>query len=279
MRGWVFMVCWLAVLLSPRFFAASVTTAFEAGAQGGVIVEARVNGAGPFRMLLDTGATHSAITEDVVEAAGARAVARTVVVSATGGAIRAVASLDRIEVGPIVRENILPSVAPRGAFGEGIHGLFGQDVLSTLRYTLDFKRQAVEWHDGAAMPAGPAFRLAFEQGRFLLTLPQGATTLRMVPDSGAGGIVLFRELANASDTGSMVELSTAEGCLFARQVRVRMLRVGDHVLRNVMAVRVDRPDLQPAEGDGLLPLHLFERVTFDGPGRTLTLGRIRGPAS
>ena len=273
------MVCGMVVLLSPRFFAASVTTAFRAGAQGGVIVTAYINGAGPFRMLLDTGATHSAITDDVVESAGARAVAKTIVISATGDAIRAVVTLDRLEVGPIVKENILPSIARRGSFGDGIHGLIGQDVLSTLRYTLDFKRRTVEWHDATTMPAGPALRLAFEQGRFLVTLPQGVTTLRMVPDSGAGCLVMFREVVSGSETGHTVALSTADGALTARQVRLGPLQIGDRTVRGVMAVRVDRPNLQPAEGDGLLPLHLFERVTFDGPGRRLILGRMWGPAS
>jgi predicted aspartyl protease len=269
----------MAVLFSPRFLAASVTTAFQAGAQGGVIVNAYINGAGPFRLLLDTGATHSAITDDIVEAAGARAVARTIVVSATGDTIRAVVTLDRLEVGPIVKENILPSIARRGAFGDGIHGLIGQDVLSTLRYTLDFKRRTVEWHDATTMPAGPAFRLAFEQGRFLVTLPQGTITLRLVPDSGAACLVLFRELVTGADTGETVGLLTADGVLQAQQVRLRELRIGDRIVRGLVAMRVDRPNRHPAEGDGLLPLHLFERVTFDGPGRQLILGRMWGPAS
>lgn len=279
MRTWLFVLGGMAVLFSPRFVAAGVTTPFQAGAQHGVIVNAYINGVGPFRMLLDTGATHSAITDDIVEAAGARAVARTTVVSATGDAMRAVVALDRLEVGPIVKENILPSIARRGAFGDGIHGIIGQDVLSTLRYTLDFKRWTVEWHDATTMPAGPAFRLAFEQGRFLVALPQGATILRMVPDSGAGCLVMFRELVTGSDTGDTVELFTADGVLAARRVRLRALQIGDRMIRGVMAVRVDRPNRQPAEGDGLLPLHLFERVTFDGPGRQLILGRMRGPAS
>ena len=43
-------------------------------------------------------------------------------------------------------------------------------------------------------------------------------------------------------------------------------------MRDVPAVIIERADARPAEGDGLLPLHLFERVTFDGPARLLILG-------
>jgi len=39
-------------------------------------------------------------------------------------------------------------------------------------------------------------------------------------------------------------------------------------MRDVPAVALDRPNRRPAEGDGLLPLHIFDRVTFDGPARS-----------
>jgi hypothetical protein len=58
----------------------------------------------------------------------------------------------------------------------------------------------------------------------------------------------------------------------ARQIVVRELRVGGKILRDVAGVAVDGRDRLPAEGDGLLPLHLFDRVTFDGPSRVLILG-------
>ena len=279
MRAWSFVLCGMVVLLSPRLLASGFTTAFESAGQGGVLVNAHINGAGPFRLLLDTGATHSAVTEETADAAGAHAIAKTVVISTTGTAVRAVVSLDRLEIGPLVVENILPSVAPRGAFGKGIHGLIGQDVLSTWRYTLDFRRRTVEWHDQTGVPDGPALRLAYEHGRFIVTLPQGSTTLRLVPDSGAGGLVLFGRSVLSRDTGRTVELSTADGVVTARQVVLPELRIAGQTIRNVPAAHVERDEARPAEGDGLLPLHLFERATFDGPGRRLILGRIRGPAS
>ena len=40
-------------------------------------------------------------------------------------------------------------------------------------------------------------------------------------------------------------------------------------LRDVPAVVADATARNRAEVDGLLPLHLFDRVTFDGPQRRL----------
>jgi predicted aspartyl protease len=119
-------------------------------------------------------------------------------------------------------------------------------------------------------------KLALDHGRFLVNLRQDHTTLRLVPDSGAGGLVLFnmagRRSHNVVDTGETVALATAHASTPARRVRIRELRLGDRMMRDVPAVTIERIDALPAEGDGLLPLHLFERVTFDGPARLLMLG-------
>lgn len=277
MRDCLLLSAAIVVFATPRLSAGS-TTPFQIGEQGGVIVPVIVNGSGPFRMLLDTGATHSAITEDVAALVRAKPVAQSIVITPAGEMLRTIVAVDRITVGSIAAEDMLPSVVPAHAFDpEGrIHGLIGQDVLAKLRYTLDFKARTVEWHQETRSRRGVRLPLAFEHGRFLIALQQDGYTLRLVPDSGAGAIVLFdahdRVTLSSADASTTVELWTAHATKPARPVRVRELRVGDQIMRNVPAVSIERPDRHPAEGDGLLPLHLFERVTFDGPGRMLILG-------
>ncbi len=285
MRECLLVSAALVLLTTPRLWAGS-TTAFQLGPQGGVMVPVMVNGCGPFIMLLDTGATHSVISEEVATIAGATAVAKSTVISPVGEIVRAIVSIDRLVVGPISADNVMPSVVPAGTFdAEGkVHGLIGQDVLAWLRYTLDFKHRVVEWHHEAPPRIGIALHLAYEHGRFLVSLPQDHTTLRLVPDSGAGGLVLFNAAGRAShnivDTGETVQLATAQASRRARQVRLRELRFGDWTMRDVPAVSIERADPRAGEGDGLLPLHLFERVTFDGPARLLILGpAVLGPAS
>ena len=152
--------------------------------------------------------------------------------------------------------------------------MIGQDVLASLRYTLDFKRRVIEWHNQTPVQRGGVFALSFEHGRFLVDLPQRDSMLRLVPDSGAGGLVLFNAPVSPAivDTGMRVELSTVNGRRMARQVVMRELRLGATTLRDVPAVALDAEERHSSDGDGLLPLHLFDRVTFDGPARILILG-------
>ncbi len=265
----------IVVLGTPRLWASS-TTPFQLGRQGGVIVPVMLNGHGPFKMLLDTGASHSAIGEDVAAAIGARAVARSVVITSTGESLRTIVAIDRLSVGLVTAEHVLPSVVPSGSFDRDVQGLIGQDVLAWERYTLDFRRRHVEWHDAMPEHHGTALRLSFEHGRFLVSLPQERHTLRLVPDSGAGPVVLYESAERVPfdmlETGRAAELSSADARRSGRHVRLRELRLGGRTIRNLTAVAIRRDHHHPADGDGLLPLHLFDRVTFDGPARLLILG-------
>ena len=51
-------------------------------------------------MLLDTGATHSAITADVAAATGARTVATSNVISPAAETIRPIVAIDELSLGP-----------------------------------------------------------------------------------------------------------------------------------------------------------------------------------
>jgi predicted aspartyl protease len=275
MRACLLVSLWLLTAPPP---GAGSATPFQLGDQGAVIVPVTLNGKGPFKMLLDTGATHTAITADVAAIAGATPVARSTVITPAGSAVRPIVAVDRLTIGPVISNAVRPSVVPSGSFDPDatIHGLIGQDVLAALRYTLDFKRRQVEWHDAEPSRHGLVLPLAFEQGRFLLRLPQAATVLRLVPDSGAACLVLFgagaRTLPYGLETGPALKLVTAHAYRDARRIRLHELRLGARTLVDVPAVLIDRAAPEPAEGDGLLPLHLFERVTFDGPARVLILG-------
>ena len=70
MRVWSIAVL-LSLAAEAGLPAQSTTTSFTLDPHGGIVVAAVFNGAGPYRILLDTGANHSSISEDVARAIGA----------------------------------------------------------------------------------------------------------------------------------------------------------------------------------------------------------------
>jgi hypothetical protein len=255
---------------------ASPDTPFEHARPGEVVVRVRVNGLGPFAFLLDTGSSHSAVSEELARAVGAPAVARTVVTTPIGEEVRPVVRLETVQLGRVATSPVLASLVRGDTLDRAgiIQGLIGQDVLKDRRYTLDFLHRRVAWHDGLSVPArGCGLPLRWVRERFQLELAQGDRTLRFVPDSAAHGLVLFHDrrpvrLPIEFDRRRS-DLSTLGHRTRVRHGRLRELRLCSVTLRDAAAVVVERGDAAHGEEDGLLPMHLFDTVTFDGPGRTL----------
>ena len=116
---------------------------------------------------------------------------------------------------------------------------------------------------------GVRLPLTMTDGRALISLPQGRGALSLVPDSGADRLVLFTRpgqrltpLVTPLDT---VRSRSISGQRLARRVLIQALDVGETRLGDHEGVLLDAPGPADVMGDGLLPLHLFSRVTFNGP--------------
>ena len=274
------MRCWLlmAILLaSPSQGLAAEVIPFQSFEQGGIGVPVFVNGAGPFIFLMDTGATHSSVSGRVVSKGRLELVAKTTVTTPAGDELRAVVHVPHLRIGSIAAHGLLPSVVEHDALDASgsIDGIIGQDVLADLRYTIDYKRREIRWLDDEVLhDRRAAISLIRIGGRFLLELPFGNTVIRLVPDSGSGGLVLFDQAAGTARTMSRGRSTQVE--LWAGRLRqpveaitLRELTIGPHRLKDVPAYLLVQKAATMVAGDGLLPLHLFQTVTFDGPARRL----------
>jgi hypothetical protein len=98
-----------------------------------------INGKGPFRLVLDTGASHSAIISRVADSLGVSAQTDPILVrGVTGSAVVPAIHVDRMEVGDLLIEpSILPIVAD--VFG-GAEGVLGREGLPDKRIFADFGR-------------------------------------------------------------------------------------------------------------------------------------------
>jgi len=256
-------------------------TPFRAGAHHEPIIAVRVNGEGPFAFVLDTGSTHTSVGHALARKLGAPVVAKTTVTSSLGQHVQPVVNLQSLEVGPRTAMQVLATEISDESLGNKreVQGVLGQDVLGSLVYTLDFAGRRVEWNADVASFSSRAFALNLrsERGRFLAELPQHQSTLWLVPDSGAETLVLYEHpharLPSLIRTGGMALMSTVSDQRAVETVHVSRLIVGDANLTDVPAVLVKHDEEDPSLGDGLLPLAMFERVTFDGPGRRLIVQR------
>jgi predicted aspartyl protease len=226
--------------------------------KGGIIVDVRVDGAGPFKFLLDTGTSRTVVADDLARELGAPVVAKSEVVTSGGPDLRLVVRLGSIVMSSMHVDGVLAPVVPASRLaplGRGVRGLLGQDFLSAFNYTLDYRRARLTWDEAWACTTAGAVRMQAAEGRFAMILEGDAgAPLRLVPDSGAEVPVVFR----------------ATGTRRARVATLPTLRIGDVTLRNLDAYIVERQD---ADADGLLPLHGFSSVSFAAGGGCLVARR------
>jgi hypothetical protein len=101
-----------------------------------------INGKGPFRLVLDTGASHSAIIASVADSLGMTNQTDTIMLrGATGSAIVPAVHVDRMEVGAVLIEpSTLPIVAD--VFG-GAQGVLGREGMPDKRIFADFGKDVL----------------------------------------------------------------------------------------------------------------------------------------
>jgi predicted aspartyl protease len=279
-RGALISSClFLSLSALPAATVGTVTssTPFRLGAHNEPIVGVVINGRGPFPFILDTGSTHSSIAASLAAALDAPIVAKASVTSSLGQEILPVVSLATLSVGPASTDAVLATRVEDDRLGNKtqVRGVLGQDVLGNLVYTLDFGARRIEWNPNLQGPVSrlSILKLKSTQGRFLAELPQTHTTLWLVPDSGAETLVLYErpDLQLPPLTGSRGHafLSTLSDQRAVETVHVSRFAVGHTNLTDVPAVLVKHDAEDSSLGDGLLPLAMFERVTFDGPRQLL----------
>ena len=283
--GWSSLIA-IAVMVSGTILSGSVDKESTVGQvpmrvdeNGCATVRLTINRSGPYVFVVDTGSNRTAVAPRLAARLGLRPVATTEIVTSTSAAVGSVIELEEVTIGPVTRHALPAAVLPENAvnaIGRDVDGLLGQDFLREQNYTLDYTRGRLVWHDRVDGDRG-AVRLSLraDEGRWLVALPQDATDrhpLWFVPDSGAQALVLFDRGASPRlplSPLSGVTSSTVLGSSNARAFLVSSLRVGALLLRDQPAIVVDRREPDAPEGDGLLPLSAFGRVTFVGTEQAL----------
>ena len=252
----------------------------DRSANGDIVVAVTIQNHGPFRFRVDTGSTRSVVSADITARLKLRPIGETRVITPSGETVRPLARVPELALGPITRAGVVAMVAPRDQLSRAtaVDGIIGQDVLAPFAYTIDYRRKEIVWQSG---PDGSASgtRLALESkgGQVMALLPQeasGQRPLRMIPDSGADSLVFFERSGVPLPPLTPLEtarLQTLSGARPVRRVLIDRLDVGAIRLTDRIGVVVVRPPHESPLGDGLLPLHLFARVTFNGPGGYLAI--------
>ena len=205
---------------------------------GRVWVPTLINGQGPFRLVLDSGATRTAILPSVAARLGLRTDRSPPVIlrGVTGSATVPTVKADSLEVGDLY---IAPTTLPliNDAFG-GAEGLLGTEGLGDKRIYIDFRKDFINIARSRGQPAEAGF----------ITLPMQRRPDKLIAvEASVSGVPVLAII----DTGAQATVGNAA----LRTALERRLRTADGTRDEIVGAT---GDAQTGEGQ------LVRRIVLGG---------------
>jgi hypothetical protein len=201
-----------------------------------------INGKGPYRLVLDTGASHSAVIQRVVDDLGLPVKTKAAWLrGVTGSAVVSTVKVDTLEFGELRIDDVtLPIVAD--AFG-GADGVLGGDGLKDKRIQIEFRKDriSVARSHGAQAPAGYAvlpFKYSHYRGMRTEVLVAGIKTIAVIDTGGqatVGNLALREALARARrERDPQVDSiqGVTEEIQYGTRIRVPNIVAGELIVRD-----------------------------------------------
>ena len=217
-----------------------------------------LNGQGPFRFLLDTGAQTNQVQASIAAKLGLTPMFRTNLISAVGGNLVVGGHIAAVSLGPATGSNqefLFTSLDFVHTLSAEIQGVLGQEFLSRFDYLLDFANRRLVF--GAAAPdTGSRVRFEAIDGRPAIETSAG----KLVLDYGTDTTILFRASSSAPDA----RIVTASGPGSVSTIQCLRLRIAGREYRSAKAASIPRGSL---DEDGVLPASLFHAVFVSNSGK------------
>jgi predicted aspartyl protease len=221
-----------------------------------IVNQVYINGAGPFRMAVDTGAQSTSVTPDTAAEIGLRPEFRVEHVTAAGSRLVPgghttvqTAGTEERRVETIICE--LPAMKTLGR----IDGVLGQSWLQRFAYTIDYRHSLILLN--AEAPEGERIPLSWTDGRPAIPVRTDHSARWMVLDSGAPIPVLFGKRATLREMwGASMGLTSNNGSTVATRTEVR-LHVAGMKPKHLTAAVVTG---ETSNNGGLLPLRIFSSI-------------------
>ena len=218
---------------------------------GRIAAPVMINGQGPFRFILDTGANQSVLTKRVVDAVGLTLVPESQLMlhGVTGSLVVQAAKVDSLQTGDLIQSDL--KVAVLNSVMGGADGILGTQGFGGLRVTVEFNRDRISIersrgqrarHNEGRIPAKMRF------GRLLVVNGYvGTIRVKAVIDTGAemtlGNIALRDALLRRRKHNQVNEdvrvVGLDETSQMGRYLRTPMIRLGEAEIEGVPIVYGD----------------------------------------
>jgi predicted aspartyl protease len=266
-----------------------------------VIIQVKVNGKGPFNMVLDTGSDVATIDLATAKKLGLNL--KSTAGQATGGGSEKsqvfLTQIPQVEIGDLASKNIVAVAVDLSkssqVLGKTLHGVLGYNVLKNRIVQFDYPKRVIRFYSSSPYPkADPAsnndrrvvlpFRLG-DDSPIIDDVYVNGEKIKAVIDTGGGGTYFALMPETISSLGLEQEMSQAapdsrgvgvNGVITSRKGKIKTLRVGSinidspTIIFYPKGVGKDNRKFGGAIGNAFLQNFV---VTFDYLNKTVVLER------
>ena len=274
------LLCWAGLLL-PELIAAQTAPPVEEvkfHLQDGylILVQARVNGFGPYPFLVDTGSSRTVIDPQLAQHVRGPVVGQAHLSMPSGQRRVNLVQLDEIRVGrAIVSDSgaMIDSMKQVKLLIPGVRGILGEDFLSRFDLLIDFEQQTLSF--GGTAPTGERCRF-FSGGSYKGSLTSNRILVETLLDEKENRIPLTLDTGAkiteiySSEKKSLAVVSRGEASRGGGVTRRRMtLRIGSTTVKDHEVLQSWRD--AAFDSSGLLPAVLFRRIYISHSGGYVVL--------
>ena len=247
-----------------------------------MIVQAMVNGIGPFNFLLDTGTTRTVIDPVLAQQLSAPVLGEVAVTGTLHQRQDKLVMLKELQLGESSVSSlgaVVDKIARQKLLAPGIRGVLGEDFLSRFDILIDFRQHWLRFGD--TPPAGQ--RCRFETtgqyhgtpttNRLLVAVEIaeiGNKQIQLQLDSGARMVELFTSNEHSLSSQPPASfIATSSGANSAVILSNTTIRIGTTTVRGLDVVQSRR--VLAFDAAGLLPTSIFDRIYISHTGGFIVL--------
>jgi hypothetical protein len=239
-----------------------------------VVISIEVNDQGPFEFILDTGTDTTILDAEFASRLSLVPIDVMTLTTVSGKQTLVRSSVRKMALGAAAvpdLEVLLQDMAELRRLDAHICGIVGQNFLSHFNYALDYGRRSLRIELGSELReslSAERVQIEISEGKMLVPAELhsfGRTKMRLLLDSGANSLILFRKMAQVRPAGLSATLLGADSHDNARGIRmgqVDALTVGSRQFRDLTVAFAPAASVNTLRlEDGLLPTVLF-RVLY-----------------
>jgi predicted aspartyl protease len=244
------------------------------------VVAVKVNGAGPYDFMVDTGATVTVLDAALFHELGLQAMGSSRIVSSAGTTDQILSAVKELTLDSLSVRNV--AVVSMKSLMTGtdyrqVRGILGENFLRHFDILIDNQHRTITLDAGDGLAdslAGERLPLTFPplpQGDDNRYQPRISVTVEtygaasMLLDSGATMLVLLQRGGQRNGWGDGMILQTVNGSLPCESAYDK-LYLGKGTVRNLEIVNCQTATVEPSDAEGILPTAIFKQIFISHAG-------------